>query len=79
MRDDLYRRLHARGVKLSRAVYDSAAPLVNRALGGQVARYVFGQRIEFSRGLREDPAILRALDLLQGVKSQKELFERLRR
>ena len=79
MRDDLYRRLQARGVKLSRTVYDSAAPLVNLALGGQVARYVFGQRVEFSRGLREDPTVLRALDLLQGVKSQKELFERLRR
>ena len=78
MRDELYRRVQAKGVKLSRAVYDSAGPLVDRVLGGQVARYVFNQSVEFSRGLREDPAMLRAIDVLQGVKTPKELLARLR-
>jgi carboxyl-terminal processing protease len=79
MRDELYKQMQARGLKLSRAVYDSATPLITRALSGQVARYVFGQRVEFSRGLREDPAMNRAVALLQGVKLQKELVDRVRR
>ena len=79
MRDDLYRELEARGVTLSRAVYDSASPLVTRALSGQLARYVFGQRVEFARSLREDPTMQRAIELLQGVKTQKELIDRSRR
>ena len=76
MRDELYRQLQARGVTLSRAVYDSASPLVTRAMSGQLARYVFGQRVEFTRGLREDLTMTRAVDLLQGVKTQKELIDR---
>ena len=76
MRDELYRRLQARSVSVPRPVYDSAAPLVNRALGGQVARYVFGTRTEFTRLLAEDPAMARAQALLRGVRSQKELLAR---
>jgi carboxyl-terminal processing protease len=76
MRDELYRRLQARGVTVPRAVYDSAAPLVSRALGSQVTRFVFGQRAEFARGLRQDAALTKALELLQGVAMPKDLIDR---
>jgi carboxyl-terminal processing protease len=76
MRDELYRRLQARQIVLPRAVYDSAAPLVSRALGSQVARYVFGPRAEAARSLREDPAVTRALALLEGVRTPQALLER---
>ena len=76
MRADLYRRLQSRGIVVSRAVYDSAAPLVTRALASQISRYVFGTRAEFSRALREDPTMTRALTLLRGVQSPKELLGR---
>jgi carboxyl-terminal processing protease len=76
MRDELYRRLQARGVAVPRAVYDSAAPLVSRALGTQVTRFVFGQRAEFARGLRQDPTLAKALELLQGVDTPRALLER---
>jgi carboxyl-terminal processing protease len=79
MRDELYRRLQARGINVSRAVYDSAAPLVTRALGTQVTRFVFGPRAEFARGLRQDQTLARALELLQGVDAPKTLVERGRR
>jgi carboxyl-terminal processing protease len=79
MRAELYRQLQARGVNVPRAVYDSAAPLVTRALSGQLARYVFGQRVEFSRNLRDDPAMMRAVELLAGARSQKELLARVPR
>jgi carboxyl-terminal processing protease len=76
MRDELFRRLQARNIVVPRAVYDSAAPLVTRVLGAQIARYVFGPRAEFARGLREDPALAKAIALLQGVTSQAALLER---
>jgi hypothetical protein len=79
MRAELYRQLQARGVNVPRAVYDSASPLVTRALSGQLARYVFGQRVEFSRNLRDDTAMMRAVELLTGAKSQKELLARVPR
>jgi hypothetical protein len=59
-----------------RAVYDSAAPLVSRALTTQVARYVFGPRVEFDRTLRDDPTLAKAAALLRGVTSQHELLGR---
>ena len=76
MRDELYRRLQARGVSVPRVVYDSAAPLVTRALGSQITRYVFGPRAEFARNLREDPTLAKAIELLQGVDSPRALLER---
>ena len=76
MRDELYRRMQSKGITVSRAVYDTAGALVSRALGSQVARYVFGPRAEFERGLRDDPAMARAGMLLQGVRTQKELLAR---
>jgi carboxyl-terminal processing protease len=79
MRDELYRRLRARGVTIGRVVYDSAAPLVTRALGTQVTRFVFGPRAEFARGLRQDQTLARALALLQGVDTPQTLVERGRR
>ncbi len=76
MRDELYRRLQLRGVTLSRATYDSAAPVVSRVLATQLARYVFGPRVEFVRTLREDPTMSRAMDLLRGVHTTRELLAR---
>ena len=79
MRDELYRRLLARRIDLSRSVYDSAAPLVTRALGSQITRYVFGPRAEFARNLREDPTLARALALLEGVDTPQALLAQGRR
>jgi carboxyl-terminal processing protease len=79
MREELYRRLQARQIIVPRTVYDSAAPLVTRALGSQIARYVFGPRAEAARSLREDPALVKALELLTGVGSSAELMEKSKR
>jgi len=79
MRDDLYRRLQTRGVVIDRAVYDSAHTLVNRALGGQITRYVFGTKAEYARTLREDADLAKARELLRGVSTPAELVQRTRR
>ena len=76
MRDELYRRLQGRGVDVDRAVYDSAQSLVNRALGGQITRFVFGPQAEFARLLREDADLAKARELLRGVSSPAELVRR---
>jgi carboxyl-terminal processing protease len=76
MREELYRRIQAKGIALSRSVYDSAAPLVTRALGSQIARYAFGPRAQAARSLREDATLTRALALLDGVRTSRELLTR---
>ena len=41
-----------------------------------MSRYVFGPRAEFTRGLREDPVLVKAEELLRGVQTPKALLER---
>ena len=76
MRDELYRRLRARGIVVDRAVYDSAQTLVNRALGGQITRFVFGTQAEYARTLREDAGLAKARELLRGASTPDQLVRR---
>ena len=76
MRDELYRRMQGRGVVVERAVYDSASALVSRLLAAQITRFVFGTQAEFARGLREDAALAKARELLQGVSTPTDLLRR---
>jgi carboxyl-terminal processing protease len=78
MRNELYRRMQARGITLERAVYDSAQGLVNRVLGGQITRFVFGTQAEYARTLREDADLAKARELLRGVSTPAELVKRAR-
>jgi carboxyl-terminal processing protease len=76
MRDELFRRLQARGVTVGRGLYDDATGLVDRAITSQLSRYVFGPQAEFARTLREDPTMQRAMTLLHGVRTPTELLGR---
>jgi carboxyl-terminal processing protease len=76
MREELRRRLAARHVTIDSAVYAAAAPLINRLLGYQIARYAFGPEAEFQRRLRDDRTIAAALDLAAGAPTQAELLRR---
>jgi carboxyl-terminal processing protease len=78
MRDELFRRLATRGIAVPRAVYDSAGPLVTRALTTQISRYVFGPRAEFARALREDSTLARASELLKGAATPQDLLTRVK-
>jgi len=79
MRDELYRRMQARGINVERAVYDSAQTLVNRALGGQITRFVFGTQAEYARTLREDANLAKARELLRGATTPSDLIQRAKR
>ena len=76
MRNALYQRLRARKIVIDSTTWARAAPLVTRILGAQIARYALGPDAEFARGLRNDKALAAALQLLNGVRSQRELLDR---
>jgi len=76
MREEVWKRMKARGVDVPRTVYDDAEPLVSRLLGFEIARYVFGSEAEFRRRASVDKALLKALDLARGAKSERDLLKR---
>jgi len=76
MREELRKRLVARGVKVDSATYAGASDLVDRLIGTQVTRYAFGERAEFERAVREDPMIEVALRVANGARSQGEMLSR---
>lgn len=76
MRAELWKRMKARGVVMDSATYAAGAPLVDRALGYEIARYVFGADAEFNRRLRDDATLARTLTIIRGATTQRELFER---
>lgn len=76
MREELWARLMARGVKLSRFTYDQAQPAITRILGIEIVRYSFGVDAEVRRRAASDAALLKAIQLAEGVKSQRDLLRR---
>jgi carboxyl-terminal processing protease len=76
MRAELWKRMRARGVVMDSSMYVSAAPLIDRALGYEIARYVFGSDAEFQRRLRDDATLARALTIVRGATTQQELLKR---
>ena len=76
MRAELWKRMKARGVVMDSTTYAAAAPLVDRVLGYEIARYVFGPDAEFQRRLRDDSTLNRALSIVRGATTQRELLQR---
>lgn len=76
MREEVWKRMKARGVEIPRSVYDDAEPLVSRLLGFEIARYVFGSDAEFRRRASVDKALQKALELAHGVKSEHDLLRK---
>jgi len=76
MRAELLRRMEARGIKVDAATYNGAAVLIDRQLGTEISRYVFGDATEYSRRLHGDPTVNKALELIDGVTTQQELLRR---
>ena len=76
MRAELWKRMKARGVVMDSTMYVAGAPLVDRALGYEIARYVFGADAEFQRRLRDDSTLARALTIVRGATTQRELLQR---
>lgn len=75
MRDDVLRRLRARGATVPSSTWNSAAGAVDRQLRYQILRYAFGPEAEMRRRTVEDPVVQRAIDFLQQAETSQELLE----
>ena len=76
LRESLWRRVAAKGIKLDRAHFDSAGAAVDRLLGLEIARYALGPEAEFTRRLNDDRVIAAALDLSAGAAVETDLLRR---
>ena len=76
MRDELWRRMVQRDIRIDRAAYDSASAFVGRLLAYDVVRYTFGRLAEQRRIVQDDPVVGTAVGLLRGVTTQAELLAR---
>ncbi len=74
MRTELLRRLRARKVELSDAVWEGAASLVGDQLTYEITRYVFGRPAEFARRVSDDVQVKRAVELLAKARTPKDLL-----
>lgn len=76
MRDEVWRRMTARGVNIPRSVFDEAHAMVSRVIAFDIARYVFGPEAEFRRRAAVDRPLQKALELARGATSGQDLFRR---
>lgn len=78
-RSELYDRLRARGVNIPRALFEADSIIVNRVIGDQIARYVFGPDTEYQRLLARDRDISTSLGLIARAHTQQELLRAAKR
>ncbi|MEP6572113.1 MAG: S41 family peptidase [Gemmatimonadota bacterium] len=74
MRAELLKRLRAKGVEMTDAIFNSAEPLVDEQLSYEIARYVFGRPAEFRRRVQDDRQMQTALGLLRKATTPKDLL-----
>jgi carboxyl-terminal processing protease len=74
MRQEVYRRLRAKGVEISLAVFNGAGRLIDEQLGYEIARYVFGRTAEIRRRAVLDRQMQTAMGLLRKAQTPKQLL-----
>jgi carboxyl-terminal processing protease len=77
MLNDLYANLEQRKIAPARSVFDAAGEWLARALGYEATRARFGADAEFTRRSHDDVALQRAIALVQGARSPREVFAHL--
>jgi carboxyl-terminal processing protease len=76
MRAMLLVGVRARGAVVSDSVFEQNAGVVDRLIGYEASRYVFGREAEFTRRSADDPVMQRALGLLRGASTRDALLAR---
>lgn len=76
MRTALLAGVRTRGATVADSAFETNAGVVNRLIGYEVSRYVFGRDAEFSRRSGDDPVMQRALSLLRGAPGRDALLAR---
>ena len=75
--DALYGDLVRRKSAPDRPAFDAASEWVARSFGYEIARVTFGPDAEFARRSHDDVALQKAVQLLQGARSAREVFAHL--
>ncbi len=75
-RDDLYRRLERRGMRVGPAKYRAGSGLVDRLLEDRVLEFAYGDSAAFRRTVPRDPQLQSAIQVLRGARSQTEALAR---
>ena len=76
MRATLLAGVRERGAVVADSVFESNAQVVDRLIGYEASRYVFGRDAEFVRRTADDPVMKRALSLLQDSPGRDALLVR---
>ncbi len=76
MRSTLLTGVRSRGAIVPDSVFETNATVVNRLIGYEASRYVFGRDAEFARRTADDPVMLRALILLRDAPGRDALLVR---
>lgn len=76
MRSALLAGVRERGATLPDEVFEANRDVINRLIGYEVTRYVFGRDAEFTRRTADDPVMQRAMLLLQGAPGRDALLVR---
>jgi carboxyl-terminal processing protease len=76
MRDGLWKAMVAKKLTVPRDIYDDAHDAIDRVLGREIARQVFGVAGEQRRLVHGDPVIAKAAKLLNGVGEPSALLDR---
>ncbi len=79
MRNELFDAMVRRGIVVERGVYDAAAPAISELLAYEATRALFGRRAEARRRLAADQAVARAVSLVAGAATQRDVFRRAER
>jgi carboxyl-terminal processing protease len=74
MRQEIRRRLDARGLSLPDSTFDAGERIVDEQLGYEIARYAFGQDAERLRRVREDSQVKEAMALLRSAQTPQALL-----
>lgn len=73
-RDEFYRRLVAKDVKVDKTQFDAGGSEIDRLLGSSIARIAFGDSTAKRRGIASDAQLRRSLELLRQGRTQNDLF-----
>jgi carboxyl-terminal processing protease len=73
-RDELYRRLQAKGVTVDRAQWDASLRYVDTQLEQRVARLALGDSTAKRRSLKYDAPLRKAIDVVNRGQTQKDLL-----
>jgi len=76
MREELLQQMRARGLEVDSLTYARATPTIDRLLGRTIAQYVFGRSGEAIRSARDDSSVVKAIELLRGARTPREVIER---